>query len=104
MNDWLPNHTEHKPTASTVTMFQLTISFHKEKKKHWILSIYTVFSVHATLVYWPHQKPANTVLIKQFYFYICCTRACLQNGVALIHFIFTNVYICLLLRIEYQSG
>lgn len=55
MNDWLPNHTEHKPTAFTVTMFQLTISFHKEKKTHLILSIDTVFSVHrpTILVYWP---------------------------------------------------
>lgn len=40
MNDWLPKQTEHKHTALAVTIFQLTISFHKEiKKQHIWLSI-----------------------------------------------------------------
>lgn len=46
MNDWLPNHTEHKPTAFTVTIFQLTISFHKEEKKNLIMNpFYCIYAV-----------------------------------------------------------
>ena len=28
MNDWLPNHTEHKHTAFTDAVLQLTVSLH----------------------------------------------------------------------------
>lgn len=47
MNDWLPNHTVHKPTASTGTISQPTISFHKERKYSLgILYRQCIFSTH----------------------------------------------------------
>lgn len=51
MNDWLPNYTEHKPTAFTVTIFQPTISFHKERKYGLGLNLFfTIFNIYLILV------------------------------------------------------
>lgn len=54
MNESLPNHTEHKPTAFTATIFQLTISFHEERKyslgllQGCYFSIQTTSSLHSS--------------------------------------------------------